>query len=274
MGPRNRPWKTLWSFGQLEEYVSNLIVLPWNDLELLEDTMRRHENDIAAVVTEPVMFNCEPVEPRKDFLKGLREVTEKHQALLIFDEIITGFRLALGGAQEYYNVTPDLSTFGKAVAAGYPLAGVAGSEAILESGVHPVGTFNANPIVIAACKATLSELKKPGFYPRIRHITSKLVEGINGLAEKHGIRLYCHAVESVWQITFGISGPLDDYRDGFRVDRQMYHRFRMEMLKRGVRVHPTRSRQYVTAAHTEEDVAQTLATIEEVFVILKAEHPE
>jgi len=271
MGPRNKPWKTKWSPGQLDEYVSELIVLPWNDLDLLEETMERHGHNIAAVVTEPVMFNCEPVEPKQDFLKGLREITKKNDVLLIFDEIITGFRLALGGAQEYFGITPDLSTFGKAVAAGYPLAGVAGRKEILESGVHPVGTFNANPILIAACKATLSELKKPGFYSEMKRITLMLVEGINALAEKHGMVLYCHAVESVWQITFGITEPLVDYRDGFKVDKDLYHRFRMKMLKRGVRVHPTRSRQYMTSAHTEQDVEQTLAIIDEVFIELNKE---
>ena len=98
-----------------------------------------------------------------------------------------------------------------------------------------------------------------------------LVEGINALAKQHGIVLYCHAVESVWQITFGITEPLVDYRDGFKVDKNMYHQFRMKMLERGVRVHPTRSRQYVTAAHTEQDVKQTLAIIDEVFIELKKE---
>jgi glutamate-1-semialdehyde 2,1-aminomutase len=265
MGPRNRPWKTLWSFGQLDEYVAQVIVLPWNDLDLLEETMKRHGHDVAAIVTEPVMFNCEPVEPKPGFLDGLREITRRHGSLLIFDEIITGFRLALGGAQDYFGVTPDLSTFGKAVAAGYPLAGVAGSKAILESGVHPVGTFNANPILMAACKATLAELRKPGFYTGLGQLTARLVDGIRERAQKHGIMAYINAVESVWQIAFGISGPLVDYRDGFRVDREMYHRFRMEMLNRGVRVHPTRGRQYVTAAHDEQDVEQTLAVVDEVF---------
>jgi glutamate-1-semialdehyde 2,1-aminomutase len=268
MGPHNRPWNTLGSWGQLEESIQNIIILPWNDLGLFEETIRRHGDEISAVIAEPVMYNCEPVVPKEGFLQGLREITQRYGIVLIFDEIITGFRLALGGAQEYFGVTPDLSTFGKAVAGGYPLAGVAGKKEIMETGVHPVGTFNANPILMAASKASLAEMRKSGFYEGMRYITALLVEGVRRLANKHGITLYCDHIESVWQIEFGITEPLRDYRDGFRVDREMYQRFRKEMLLRGVRVHPTRGRQYVTVAHTEEDVDRTLQVTEAVFKVL------
>jgi len=269
MGPRNRPWKTVGSRGQLEDSMKNIIVIPWNDLRIVEDVVKRNGHDIAAVITEPVMCNCEPVMPQKGYLEGLRAITRKEGILLIFDEIITGFRLALGGAQEYFGVVPDLSTFGKALAAGYPLAVVAGKREIMESGVHPVGTFNANPICIEACKATLGELSKPDFYKKLERITEQIVDGVRKLGESNGITLYCDHIGSIWQIEFGISSPLIDYRDSFRVDRAMYQRFRQELLARGVRVHPTRGRQYVTSAHTAKDIDRTLEVINDAFVELR-----
>ena len=120
MGPRNKPWRVMGSPGQLIAASEDVIVLPWNDPDLLETVLRRQGREIAAVVTEPLMCNCEVVYPKPGFLEALRGLTRKHEVLLIFDEVITGFRLALGGAQEYFDVTPDLGVFGKAMAAGYP----------------------------------------------------------------------------------------------------------------------------------------------------------
>jgi len=142
LGPRNKPWKVLSSPGQRLAALDDVIILPWNDLDLVRQVVKRHGHEIAAVITEPVMCNCEPVMPKPGFLEGLRAITRENEIVLIFDEVITGFRLALGGAQEYYSVVPDLCTFAKAVAGGYPLAGVAGKREILEAGVQPVGTFN------------------------------------------------------------------------------------------------------------------------------------
>src|SRR3989304_7227375 len=131
MGPRVKPWKTLGSAGQLSRAAEDIIVLPWNDLELVKKTIKGQKHEIAAVITEPIMCNCEVVFPKPGYLEGLREVTAENEIVLIFDEIITGLRLSLGGAQEYYRVTPDICSFGKAVAGGFPLAGVAGKRDIL-----------------------------------------------------------------------------------------------------------------------------------------------
>ena len=265
MGPRVKPWKTLGSAGQRIRAGEDIIVLPWNDIDIAKTAIKRHRNEIAAVVLEPIMCNCEPVFPKPGYLKGLRELTAKNEILLVFDEIITGFRLSLGGAQEYFQVMPDVSTFGKAVAAGYPLAGVAGRREILESDVHPVGTFNANPIVIAACKATLEELQRPGVYSRMATLTKKIVDGINIIARKEKITLYCTSEGSIWQIAFGISERLNDYRDSFRVDKMSYQHFRKKNLERGIRLHPSRGRQYLSTAHTDEDVDSTLVVFEEAL---------
>lgn len=265
MGPRIKPWKTLGSAGQRVEAAEDIIVLPWNDLTLVKETLKRQKHEIAAIITEPIMCNCEVVYPKPGYLEGLREVTAENDVLLIFDEIITGFRLSLGGAQEYYKITPDICSFGKAVAGGFPLAGVAGKRDILGADVHPVGTFNANPISIAACQATIKELEKPGIYDHMARLTKRLTEGVNEIAKRRNITLYCEGVASIWQLAFGIRERMSDFRDNFKVNKMDYQIFRKGCLERGIRFHPSRGRFYTSAAHTDEDVDRTLLVVDEVL---------
>ncbi len=265
MGPRNRPWKTLESAGQLEQSTGNIIVLPWNDIDILEKTIKRYGNEIAAVITEPVMYNAEPIRPLPGYLEAMRQLTADHDILLIFDEVITGFRIALGGAQERFGVIPDLVTFAKAFAGGYPIAGVAGRREILESGVHPAGTFNANPLCVAAALATLDILEQPGVYERMDHITQRIKDGVNDLARQYGVTLWCDNLVSIWQLSFGIDGPMKDFRDNFKVDKVRYQEFYRRCLSHGVRLHSGRGRFYVSTAHTDADVDQTLEVFSKVF---------
>ncbi len=265
MGLRNNPWKNLESPGQLEDVLNNILVLPWNDLNLLETVIKRHKHELAAVITEPVMYNAEPIAPQKGYLEGLRQLTRDNDILLIFDEVITGFRLALGGASQYYGVTPDLITYGKAMAAGYPIAGVAGRREIMESGVHPAGTFNANPLCVAASLAALKELEKPGVYEGLAKITKRLTDGVNALAKKRGIKLYCAGQVSIWQLQFGIDQPMRDFRDNFQVDKPTYLKFYSKCMEKGIRLHSSRGRFYISTAHTEKDVDQTLAVFDSVM---------
>jgi len=265
MGPRNRPWKIMGSVGQLEKAAEEIIVLPWNDLELVEKTIERQKHEIAAIILEPIMCNCEVVFPKPGYLAGLRELTAQNEIVLIFDEVITGFRLSLGGAQEYYKVTPDIGIFGKAMAGGYPLACIAAKKEIMESGVRPRGTFNANPISIAACKAAIKELEKPGIYNHMERLTKKLTNGMNELAKKRKITLFSDGEGSIWQIAFGISERMNDYRDNFKVDKLAYQTFKKGCLKRGVRLHPSRGRFYTSTAHTDADIEKTLEVFEETL---------
>jgi glutamate-1-semialdehyde 2,1-aminomutase len=264
MGSRGRPKKVFGSKGQPKSAGRNIIVLPWNDLEMLRTTIRRHQDSIAAVIMEPVMCNCEVVYPRQNFLQEVRELTARHGIVLIFDEIITGFRLGLGGAQGYFGVVPDLCTLGKALAGGLPLSCVAGKGSVMASGVNPRGTFNANPISIAACQASIKELEKPFFYEKLEALTKKLVAGVRERLDQRGVVFLATHMGSIWQLAFGVSEPLNDYRETFKVDKLAYQNFRQACLVRGVRLHPTRGRQYVSGAHTDDDVDQTLAVVEEV----------
>lgn len=265
MGLRNNPWKNLESPGQLEDVLDNIIVIPWNDPELLEKTVKRHRHELAAVITEPVMYNAEPIEALPGYLEAMRQITRDNDVLLIYDEVITGFRLALGGAAEYYGVTPDLVTFGKAMAAGYPIAGVGGRREIMESGVHPAGTFNANPLCVAASLAALAELEKPGVYEGLAKITARLADGVNALAARHNVKLFCRGKVSVWQLQFGIDQPMRDYRDNFKVDKTTYLKFYVKCMEKGVRLHPSRGRFYISTAHSEKDIDLTLGVFDEVF---------
>ncbi len=265
MGGRNRPWKILGSAGQLEKAADNIIVLPWNDLDLFEKNLKRNAHEVAAVILEPVMCNCEVVFPENQFLEGVRAITSKYDVVLIFDEVITGFRLALGGAQEFYGVIPDLSILGKAIAGGFPLSIITGKREIMGAGVHIRGTFNANPISVAACQATIKELEKPNTYENLNRITKKLTEGIIDISRNHDVDLYCEGIGSIWQISFGILERLKDYRDNFKVDKKRYQIFRDMCFVRGVRLHPSRGRQYVSVAHTDEDIEKTLLVVDEVF---------
>ncbi len=271
MGPRNKPWKIMGSAGQREGTTDDVIVLPWNDVELVRQVIERQRHEIAAIITEPVMINCEVITPKPGYLEFLREISAKNEIDLIFDEVITGFRLALGGAQEYYGVVPDISTFAKAVAAGYPLAGVAGKREVMDSDVHPLGTFNGNPIAIAACKATLQVLEQPGIYEHMDNITDQITKGITEIGKRFGFILYCSHVGSVWWLQFGIDKPMTDYRDTFKVDKGTYQRYRFLCQERGLRLHPWRGRFYTSAAHTQEDVIKTLEITEEVLTLMSKE---
>lgn len=268
MGPRSRPWKTLECPGQLESAADQILVLPWNDLKAVETIFRARGHEIAGVITEPIMYNIEPVFPQPGYLEGLRALTAQYGIVLIFDEVITGFRLALGGAGSYFGVQPDLSTFGKAVAGGYPISGVVGKRAVLECGVHPAGTFNANPLCVAAAIATLGELQKPGVYTQLSEIADMLRDGILALGQKFGVKLWCQSSTSIVGFNFGIDQPLRNAADTFQVDKKLYSKFYMCCMERGIRLHPFRGRMYISTAHTKADIHQTLQVFEEIFQTL------
>lgn len=264
LGPRNNPWKLRHAFGQL--YPQNTIVTPYNDLDLLGDIFKKEADDIAAVIIEPVAFNCEPVFPQEGFLQGLRTLCTKYNVVLIFDEVITGFRLALGGAQEYFNVKPDLATFAKAIAGGFPVSAVVGRADIIKAGSLNAGTFNGNPVSVAAAIASISELKKPGVYEKLDKHSRMLAEGTKKLADKYNIEVYTANAGGVWSMRFGSSEPLVDYRDHFaKTDKVTYMKIAKACMERGIRLNPWKGREYVSTAHTDEDIKYTLDVFDEVF---------
>lgn len=266
LGPRNRPWKRIESFGQLYSSTKNVIIAPWNDLNAIKSIIKDHGNEIAAMITEPFMCDSGPILPKKGYLEGLRKLTAENNILLIFDEVITGFRLALGGAQEYFGVVPDIAIFAKAISGGYPLSVVAGRKSIMECGVHASGTFNGNAISVAAALATLKELEAKGTYEHFGIIGKKLVDGLKELGKKYEIPLYCENVGAICILEFGINQPLSDFRDCLtRLDNERYDQFVIQSLELGVRFTPNRGRIYISTEHTEEDIEKTLQVVEKTF---------
>lgn len=266
MGDREHPNKIIHTKGQRLTSADDLIVLPWNDLDILERYLQEQGDEIAAVLMEPVMFDSGPILPKPGYLAGVRELTEKYNVLLIFDEVITGFRLGLGGAQGYYGVTPDISTFAKAVSNGYPFGVVAGKYEIMNCGIHSSGTFNGNPVGTAAALAVIEELSKPGTYERMEHLGQMLEDGFRELGKKFGIKIYARHMASIFILFFGFEEDTDDFRDWLgKADIPFYREFSKRMEQYGVRLTDRRGREYLSVQHTEEDIRRTLEVAEVVL---------
>jgi glutamate-1-semialdehyde 2,1-aminomutase len=275
LGPRERPRVIPGSFGQVPNAVENVVVAPWNDLAVLERLFQAHPGRIAAVMMEPVLCNSGCLLPEPGYLEGVRELCRREGALLIFDEVITGFRIALGGAQAHYGVTPDLATFGKAVAGGAPLSVVAGRREILEqlhgAGVAFGGTFNGNPLSLAIADATLAELARDGGAAIVQanRVGRALLEGIQALGRRHGLPLVVVGFGAAFALHFTTRATLREYRDTLEDDADLLGRFLRTALAEGLHVLPD-GRFYVSAVHTAADVEETLGIVERVFAGLCA----
>lgn len=266
LGDRAAPNKIIHTKGQRLSSADDLFVLPWNDLEALEKVLKEHGDEIAAVIMEPCMCDSGPILPKEGYLAGVRALTEQYKVLLIFDEVITGFRMSLGGAQQFYGVTPDISTFAKAIASGYPFGAVVGKKEIMDCGIHASGTFNANPVGVAAALATIEALSQPGVYEKIEHLAEMLEEGFRALAKKYGLKMYIRHVGSIFILFFGFDQDVEDFRDWLgQADVEIYEKFVQGCEEYGVRFTDRRGREYLSTAHTEEDIQQTLAVADQVL---------
>lgn len=270
MGPRESPNKVISYKGQSPSLLEDVIVLPWNDLEAVESAVAIHGEHIAAILTEPIMCNAGVIPPRPGYLEGLREITQDYNIVLIFDEVITGFRVALGGAQEYYGVIPDLATFAKAMGSGFPVSCVGGKAELMdevsENRVLHAGTYNANPLVLAAVEATLEELSRDGGagYKRLGEHVVRLREGLERAFERAGIPLCVQGTETVIGI-FLAEGPIYEYRDALQADGAKLMRYRRLLREHGVYTKPTpRDICYVSMAHTDDDITRTLEVVDQV----------
>ena len=262
-GPERQPIPVPGSGGMPGVLAETLIVRPWNDPTILEQTISDHGGEIAAVICEPVMANCGVVLPRPGYLELLRRLTAAKGIVLIFDEVKTGFRLALGGAQEYYGVTPDMSVAAKAIAAGFPTAAVGGRrelmDVITQNRVVQSATYHTNPVVMAAVSATLRELSRPGFYQGLFRTAESLQRRLQSAADEANIPVVIQGVGPLFQIHFA-DRPLHNYREVATYCRtEEYSRFWRRMLERGVYFNPMQQEcWFVSSAHTEEDVRATV----------------
>ncbi len=247
-----------------------VIVAPYNDAETAREVIAAHAGTLAAVIMEPMQRAITPV---PGFLEAVREATTEHGVLLIFDEVVTGFRLAYGGAQEYFGVVPDLATYAKAIGGGYPLAAVCGRRDILAltnpqqrgTSAYAVlgGTLSGNPVAAAAGLATLGELKQSGVHARLFATGNRLREGIAALGHDLGIPLQVPGVGPVFQVFF-TDHPIVNHADTLAADAPRATRFAMELLRRGI-FHAPNTKFYLSTAHTDTEINQTLTVIEDAL---------
>ena len=238
--------------------------VPYNDLNAVEQIFAQHKDKIAALIVEPVAANMGVVLPKDGFLKGLREITRKHGALLIIDEVITGFRLHYGSAQQLFGVQGDLTTLGKIIGGGVPVAAYAGRAELMDhvaplGPVYQAGTLAGNPLAMRAGIATLEELSKPGLYEGLNALARKLAVGLQKTLKDAGIAAQVNSIGSLSTIFFAPQ-PVTDYAGAKRSDTKLYARFFRDMLQRGIFLAPSQfEAAFVSAAHTSADIDRTIS---------------
>jgi glutamate-1-semialdehyde 2,1-aminomutase len=260
--------------GQSPGALQDIVVAPWNDLDRLEATLRRHGAEIAAVIMEPVLCNSGVIAPEPGYLEAAQALARENGSLLIFDEVITGFRLAAGGAQERFGITPDLAVYAKAIAAGFPLSAIAGRREVMDviagGAVRHSGSYNGNPISMAAADAALQELCHPGVFDHLNRLGAVLAEGARGLLAAHGLAALVHQVGPVMQILFTGQSEVRDYRAFAACDAATSDALVLHLRERGILILPD-GRWYLSAVHTEAHLQEALQALDDSLASMARE---
>jgi glutamate-1-semialdehyde 2,1-aminomutase len=258
------------SSGVPADLAQHTLVLDYNDPAQLADAFAKHGDKIACVIVEAVAGNMNLIAPKPEFLKAMRELCTKHGAVLIFDEVMTGFRVGLGSAQGLYGIKPDLSTFGKVVGGGMPLGAFGGRRDIMEKiaplgPVYQAGTLSGNPLSVAAGLATMKKIQAPGFYEALTAKTKSLVDGLAGSARKRGVKFSAQSVGGMFGLYFA-STPPTSFAEVMKCDKDAFNRFFHAMLEKGVYLAPSAFEAgFVSAAHSDADIAATVAAADAIF---------
>jgi glutamate-1-semialdehyde 2,1-aminomutase len=268
LGPPENPTKIPDSEGIPAATFDDVVVAPWNDIAELERVMRKQGRELAAVITEPIMANMGCIPPRAGYLHQLREFATEYGVLLIFDEVVTGFRYAPGGCQEYYGIRADITTFGKALGAGFPIGAVAGRRSILDrmrwgsSMVLHYGTFNGHRLTMKVVAANLDLLSANGnaTYRQLHAMGDAAITGLRDMFRRHGLRAIVQGFGPMFQIYFTEREGIHDYRDYCKyVDTGRYSRFVQRLLEHGIYMTPSNGLHWIiSTVHTESDIAQLL----------------
>jgi glutamate-1-semialdehyde 2,1-aminomutase len=251
------------TLGIPESITKHTLTANFNNLAQTEYLFQQYPTDIAAIIVEPVAGNMGFVLPKPDFLQGLRELCDAYNSLLIFDEVMTGFRVALGGAQAVFNITPDLTTLGKIIGGGMPVGAVGGKTAIMnhlapEGSIYQAGTLSGNPLAMAAGLATLTEVEKPGFYEQLTNNTKILLKGLAEVAESLKIPFNCASLGGMFGFCFNSKRQLVDYADVASSDEELFKRFFHGMLAKGIYFAPSMYEAgFVSAAHQSAEIRLT-----------------
>ena len=257
--------------GVPEDFAKYTLTAEYNNLDSVKALFEQYPDSISCVIIEPVAGNMNCVPPKSGFLQGIRELCDKYGALFIIDEVMTGFRVALAGAQSYYGVTPDLTTLGKVIGGGMPVGAVGGKKAIMEylaptGPVYQAGTLSGNPIAMAAGLACLNELKKTGNEQQLAIKTEKLCLGLKSLAEKHHVPFVVNYVGGMFGIFFTEQQEITSYAEVMKCDTEKFKIFFHKMLEQGVYLEPSAFEAgFMSLAHTDEDIERTLSAADIAF---------
>ncbi|HET7401448.1 MAG TPA: glutamate-1-semialdehyde 2,1-aminomutase, partial [Usitatibacter sp.] len=263
------------SAGVPEELTAHTLVLDYNDPQQLTEAFARYGDDIAAVVLEPVAGNMNFVRPAMEFMRTLRELCTKHGAVLIYDEVMTGFRVGPQCAQGIFGITPDLTTLGKVIGGGMPVGAFGGRRDIMQKlapvgPVYQAGTLSGNPVAVSAGLATLKRVLQPGFFEHLGKTTTSLVEGLQREAKAAGVPFSADSLGGMFGIFFRAQSPRS-FREVMESDREAFNRFFHAMLERGVYLAPSAYEAgFVSAVHSDADIAATLAAARDAFARVKA----
>ena len=263
------------SSGGIPKAIEDLMLIaPYNDLGTTETIIKAHLEDIAAVIVEPVQ---RVIAPQPGFLQGLRDLTKRYNIPLIFDEVVTSFRLAYGGAQEFYGVTPDICTVGKIMGGGYPLAAVTGRADILsvydrsasdnDTYVNQIGTLNGNPVACAAGLATLEVMREPATYTKIHGAGAAIRNALVDICQQNGVPVQSCGEDAIFDVYFS-EQPISNYRDTLSADSAMMTRFNTGLLERGIL--KGAQKYYPSAVHSDNDVEKTIQAIQEVVPLIRS----
>lgn len=261
--------------GVPADFAKHTLTCTYNDLDSVREAFEQYPNEIACLIVEPVAGNMNCIPPKADFLQGLRELCTQYGTVFIIDEVMTGFRVALGGAQAYYGVTPDLTTLGKIIGGGMPVGAFGGKKEIMEfiaptGPVYQAGTLSGNPIAMAAGLACLTELSKAGNEEKLAAQTKTLAEGFKALADKHGVPLTVQYVGGMFGLFFTEQAEINNFQDVMKCDAAKFNRFFHLMLEEGIYLAPSAFEAgFMSLAHSEADIQATLEAADRAFAKLK-----
>ncbi|WP_413112693.1 glutamate-1-semialdehyde 2,1-aminomutase [Thaumasiovibrio sp. DFM-14] len=260
--------------GVPADFAKHTLTCTFNDLESVAQTFASHPEDIACIIVEPVAGNMNCIPPQDDFLQGLRALCDQYNALLIFDEVMTGFRVALGGAQAHYQVTPDLTTLGKVIGGGMPVGAFGGRRDIMAfiaptGPVYQAGTLSGNPIAMAAGQASLRLISQPGNEEKLQQITQTLAQGFKAMADKHNVPLFVHQVGGMFGFFFTDQTSIKTYADVARCDTDKFKRFFHLMLEQGIYLAPSAfEASFTSLSHGDAEINATIAAADKAFAVL------